>query len=415
MDNLCLAYSKARIGKATTFGVRNFEKFLDENISKIHEELISGTYQISEYETFTIYEPKERLIFRLPFRDRVVQHAIINILEPIWTSVFISQTYACIKGRGIHGVVKHLKRDLKDVEQTTYCLKMDIRKFYPSVDHEILKSIVRKKIKDIRLLKLLDGIIDSAPGIPIGNFLSQFFANLYLSYFDHWLKEVKQIKYYYRYADDVVILSPDKQFLHDLLIDIGDYLRSNLKLELKKNYQVFPVESRGIDFVGYVFYHTYILMRKSIKQNFCRKAAKLSKKTISDKEYSKRLSPHLGWAKHCNSRHLIKKVCNMKRFSDFGINSLNDKNIFTVSVISIEEITNREIEVLDFETGVKTRHGEDRYIVKIKIDNSERKFFTNATPIKEALSKINKEDLPFLTTVKQQRFGSGSGKTFYFT
>lgn len=105
----------------------------------------------------------------------------------------------------------------------------------------------------------------------------------------------------------------------------------------------------------------------------------------------------------------------MKKFSDFGINSLQDKNIFAVPIISIEEVTNREIEVLDYEPGVRTKHGEDRCIVKIKIDNSERKFFTNATPIKEALLKISKSDLPFLTTVKQQRFGSGSGKTFYFT
>ena len=236
-----------------------------------------------------------------------------------------------------------------------------------------------------------------------------------MAYFDHWVKEDRQVKYYYRYADDVVILASDKSYLHDLFNQINEYISTNLKLTIKSNYQVFPVESRGIDFVGYVFYHTHILMRKFIKKNFCRKAAKLNKRIISEKEYIKRISPHLGWAKHCNSRHLIKKICNMKRFSDFGINSLNDKNIFTVSVISIEEITNREIEVLDFEQGVKTRHGEGRFIVKIKIDNIERKFFTNATPIKEALSKINKEDLPFLTTVKQQRFGSGSGKTFYFT
>ena len=105
----------------------------------------------------------------------------------------------------------------------------------------------------------------------------------------------------------------------------------------------------------------------------------------------------------------------MKRFSEFGINSIEDRNIFPVPIISIEEITNREIEVLDYEPGIKTKHGENRYVVKIKVDNVERKFFTNATPIKDALSKISKKDLPFLTTVKQQRFGSGSGKTFYFT
>lgn len=308
MNNLYLAYSKARIGKGSTSGVKNFEMSLDENIYRLSEELVSGTYVISAYETFFIYEPKERLIFRLPFRDRVIQHAIVNVLGPIWSSIFISHTYACIKGRGIHAVVRQLKNDLKNIEETAFCLKIDIRKFYPSIDHDILKSIVRKKIKDFRLLKLLDNIIDSAPGIPIGNYLSQFFANLYLSYMDHWLKEVKKVRYYYRYADDIVILSGEKQYLHDLSQDINDYLRTNLKLELKKNYQVFPVDKRGIDFVGYVFRHTHILMRKAIKKNLCRKAAKLNKLNISNAEYKRRLSPNLGWAKHCNSRNLIKTV-----------------------------------------------------------------------------------------------------------
>jgi len=414
-ENLFLAYNKAQKGKSKTYGVQLFAQKLESNIDKLQKELMTATYITSEYSIFTIYDHKERIIYRLPFRDRIVHHAIMNVLEPIWVSIFISNTYSCIKARGIHKVLQHLKRDLRDIQGTKYCLKFDIKKYYPSVDHDVLKMIIRKKIKDNRLLSLLDNIIDSAPGIPIGNYLSQFFANLYMAYFDHWVKEELQVKYYYRYADDVVILSEDKTHLHDLFNLINEYISTKLKLTIKSNYQVFPVELRGIDFVGYVFYHTHILMRKSIKKNFCRKAARLNKQKISEKEYKKHISPHLGWAKHCNSQHLIKKICNMKKFSDFGINSLQDKNIFAVPIISIEEVTNREIEVLDYEQGVRTKHGEDRCIVKIKIDNSERKFFTNATPIKEALSKISKTDMPFLTTVKQQRFGSGSGKTFYFT
>ena len=309
LDNLYLAYSKARQGKSKRYGVLLFEKHLEENMRQIQSELMNGLYRTSEYSIFMIHDPKEREVYRLPFRDRIIHHAIMNILEPIWTSVFISNSYSCIKGRGIHGVVKHLKRDLKDVENTQYCLKLDIKKFYPSIDHEILKQIIRKKIKDNRLLSLLDEIIDSAPGVPIGNYLSQFFANLYLSYFDHWLKEDMQVKYYYRYADDIVILGKNKPYLHGLLISINDYLSNKLNLQIKGNYQVFPIDIRGIDFVGYVFRHTHILMRKSIKKNFCRKAAKLNnKKTIDEKEYKQKISPHLGWAKHCNSRHLLKKV-----------------------------------------------------------------------------------------------------------
>lgn len=308
LDNLHLAYRKARAGKAKTYGVKLFEKQLDSNIAEIQSELIDGTYVTSEYSSFLIHDPKERLVYRLPFRDRVVHHAIMNILEPIWVSVFITNSYACIKGRGIHGVMHHIKRDLKDEENTRYCLKLDIRKFYPSVNHDILKSIIRRKIKDAQLLSLLDGIIDSASGVPIGNYLSQFLANLYLSYFDHWLKEDCRVRYYYRYADDIVILGPDKPYLHGLLIQINDYLSNRLDLQLKGNYQVFPVDKRGIDFVGYVFRHTHVKMRKTIKLRFCRKASKLGKKNISVKAYKKAIAPWLGWAKHCNSKNLVKKI-----------------------------------------------------------------------------------------------------------
>jgi len=307
-ENLYAAYLKAKQGKAKSYGVRLFEKDLENNMSKLHEDLVSGTYRTSEYSVFTIYDPKEREIYRLPFRDRVVHHAIMNVMEPIWTSIFIQHTYSCIKGRGIHAVLMVIKRDLKDFENTQYCLKLDIKKFYPTIDHNILKVIIRKKIKDTKLLDLLDGIIDSAPGVPIGNYLSQFFANLYLSYFDHWIKETKEVKYYYRYADDVVILAPDKPYLHALLAEINNYMTTELNLQVKGNYQVFPVAVRGIDFVGYVFRHTHILMRKSIKVRFCRKAAKLNKKKLDPKAYKIQISPHLGWVKHCNSKHLQKKI-----------------------------------------------------------------------------------------------------------
>ena len=307
-ENIFLAYTNARKGKSKSHGVISFEKDLESNIEEIRNELIQGTYRTPEYETFIIHDPKEREIFRLPFKDRVVHHAIMNVLESVWTPLFISQTYSCIKGKGIHGVLRHLKRDLKDEKRTEYCLKMDIRKFYPSVDHDILKDIIRKKIKDVRLLHLLDGIIDSAPGIPIGNYISQFFANLYLSYFDHWIKEEKHIRYYYRYADDMVVLGEDKRELHRLLVEIRSYLSANLKLEIKDNWQIFPVKSRGIDFVGYVFYHDHVKMRKSIKKNFCRKASELQKKGVKGKELRCALSSWLGWAKHCNSKNLINKI-----------------------------------------------------------------------------------------------------------
>lgn len=308
LDNLYLAYSKAKTGKSKSKGVIQFESDLDNNILRIQKELIEQKYITSEYNVFTIRDPKERTIYSLPFRDRVVQHAIMNIIESLWTSVFISHSYSSIKGKGIHGAWKHIRRDMKNRKQTQYCLKMDITKFYPSIDHHIMKQIIRKKIKDIKLLALLDGIIDSAPGMPIGNYLSQFLANLYLSYFDHWLKEVKRVKYYYRYADDLIILGDSKQDLHLLRIDIQTYLSENIKLKLKSNYQVFPIVSRGIDFIGYVFFHTHTMLRKRIKKNFCRCVAKLNRKIMTAKDYRIKICSWLGWCKYCNSKNLIKTI-----------------------------------------------------------------------------------------------------------
>ena len=174
IENLELAYKNARKGKRHTYGVIEFEKDKDVNLIKLQKDLLSLDFKTSEYQNFTINEyGKDRLISRLPFYpDRIVHHLLMLKLEPVWCSIFVRDTYACIKGRGIHDGLKRVKSDLKDVEETRYCLKIDVKKFYPSIDHDILKSIVRKKIKDKKLLFVLDEIIDSAPGVPIGNYLS---------------------------------------------------------------------------------------------------------------------------------------------------------------------------------------------------------------------------------------------------
>lgn len=301
VENLQLADSIARKGKLKQPGVVAHDKNREANIKSLHEMLLNKTYITSPYTTFTIREPKERLIFRLPyFPDRITHHAVMNILEPLFVSVFTADTYSCIKKRGIHAAANAVKLALRDIPGTQYCLKLDIRKFYPTIDHDTLKQLLRRKIKDQDLLWLLDGIIDSAEGLPIGNYLSQYFANFYLTYFDHWMKEQRQVKYYFRYADDMVILSPSKAYLHQLLADIRQYLDVSLKLEVKHNYQVFPVSKRGIDFVGYVFYHTHTLLRKSIKQNFAR--------MLIRNRNRQSIASYNGWAAHCNSKHLLKKL-----------------------------------------------------------------------------------------------------------
>ena len=174
IENIEEADRKARKNKGIRYGILKHDLHPKKDNAELLESLLNGTYKTSKYSTFKIYEPKERLIYRLPYYpDRIVHHAIMNIMEPIWKSVFIKQTYSSIKNRGIHACAKDVRFALDNFpEETKYCLKLDIHKFYPSIDHEILKKIIRIKIKDNRLLKLLDDIIDSAPGVPIGNYLS---------------------------------------------------------------------------------------------------------------------------------------------------------------------------------------------------------------------------------------------------
>lgn len=174
--------------------------------------------------------------------------------------------------------------------------KLDIKKFYENVDHNILKTLLRKKFKDKDLLKLLDEIIDSNPvGLPLGSLLSQYLANFYLCYLDHYIKEDLGVKYFFRYMDDFIILSNSKQELHLILYKIKKYLNNNLKLEVKDNYQVFPVEIRGIDFVGFVHRKNYTLLRKTIKQNY--------KKSKNKQNWN-------GWLIHSNSKNLRQKYEN---------------------------------------------------------------------------------------------------------
>ena len=332
IENLELADRRARKGKVDTYGVKVHDQHREENIAKLHNALLNKTFRTSKYHVFTIREPKEREIYRLPYYpDRIVHHAIMNILEPIWVKTFTYNTYSCIKHRGIEACasrVKHIIHSYKG--KTLYCLKIDIRKYYPSINHTVLKNIVRKKIKDKDLLWLIDEIIDSAAGLPIGNYLSQYLSNLYLCYFMHWVNEqlptiVKNdMSLSYRpiiqaveYADDIVFFSDSKSVLHCVIRHISDYIEHELKLHIKDNWQIFPIaknryskNGRALDYVGYKFYLDQVQIRKGIKKNFCRKVAGLNKcnTSIDALSYKKQISPWLGWAKHSDSINLLKTI-----------------------------------------------------------------------------------------------------------
>lgn len=278
--------------------------------------LIRKTYKTSEYEVFIKKDTgKEREIYKLPyFPDRIVHWAIIQVVEPIFLNRLNGCTHSAIPNKGIHSAFKQLDKYMRnDVEGTKYCLKLDVKKFYPSIDHNLLKLMYRTLFKDPNLLWLLDEIIDSTEGdkgVPIGNYLSQYSGNLFLSKFDRWIKEKLRAKYYIRYMDDIVILHHDKNYLRKLLKEINKYLK-NINLEIKGDYQIFPSRTRGIDFVGYRHFGDYVLLRKSTSKRLIRKMRNIMKKLrnggkLTYSDYCS-INSYKGWLKWCNGYNLYTK------------------------------------------------------------------------------------------------------------
>lgn len=314
--NLELAHRHARKGKGWYAEVMKVNNDLDRYLDELRESMISQSYETSEYQVFSRKEgTKVRDICKLPYYpDRIAQWAIMQVIEPYLIRNLISDTYSAIAGRGSHKAIDKLQKCLKsDVEGTQYCLKLDVKKFYANIDHDTLKGIYSKLFKDKELLWIIGEIIDSTEGdvgIPIGNYISQWSGNIYLSSFDHWLKEVKGIKHYFRYMDDMIILGSSKEELHKLRLEIEEYLSQNLKLHLKDNWQVFPVDSdRGIDFIGYRVFRDYTLLRKSIAKNFKKKMLEIAQKIEDGREinfhdYCSAYS-YKGWLMHCNCHNLL--------------------------------------------------------------------------------------------------------------
>lgn len=303
-DNLELAYKKAKLGKGKKTSVIRFAQNPESRLLTIQESLIDKTFTTSAYTVKQIYEPKERTIYVLPFSpDRIVQHAIMNLLEPIWDKLFIHDSYACRIGKGLH---KGSVKTMEFVRRYRYCLKCDVSKFYPSIKHDILFSIIQKKIKCKYTLDLLCNIIYSVEGVPIGNYTSQWFGNLYLNELDTYLKQANHVKGYIRYCDDFLLFHDDKDYLNSLSIKIQDFVWERLRLILSKC-DLFQVR-RGVDFLGYRHFPSHILLRKSTVKRVKKRLAglprllKLGK--INIESYTSSLASTNGWLKWANSFNL---------------------------------------------------------------------------------------------------------------
>lgn len=321
MDNLRLAYQKAKKGKGWYAEIQEIDKDPEKYLKELQQMLMTHTYRTSEYEVYTRVENgKKRKIYKLPFfPDRIAQWAIMLVIEPYLMRTFTDDTYSALPGRGIHKALNKLKKATKQYE---YCLKLDIKHYYQSIDHEILMDMFRRIFKDPELLWILEEIIESVctadeddfieqrrTGVPIGNYISQYCGNLYLSNFDHWIKEKKAVKEFYRYMDDIVILGNDIAKLHTLMDDINKYMK-HLLLRIKGNWQIFPIKKRGIDYVGYRVFCGYCLLRKSTCKRFKEKMKTIYRKCLSARmEFSDfcTVASYGGWLKHCDSYRLSRK------------------------------------------------------------------------------------------------------------
>jgi retron-type reverse transcriptase len=333
MENLYAALQDASRGRRYKWDVLIFNFDAWTNLKDLRDEIYAGKYRIDKYHLFYVNEPKKRLIMSISFRHRVVQWAIYRVLNPIFTKSYIEDSYGCINGRGALSAMKRLKYWVDQIGRKPgnwYFLKIDISKYFYRVSHRALKRILAKKIKDKRLLDLLYGIIDydgqgfglplgakpgeTAPedmlfdvGMPIGNLMSQTFANLYLDTLDQFCKRTLRIHYYIRYMDDVIILSDDKEQLKRWKGVIEEFVEKELELALNKKTCIRPV-SQGIEFVGYRIWSTHVTIRKSSSLRIRRSLRGIARKyhdyEMTFEDADKRFQCYMGMLQHFDSHNL---------------------------------------------------------------------------------------------------------------
>ena len=316
--NMLEAYERASEGKHYNKEVVVYELDLASNLIKVLKELYYKKYETSEYRSFTVYEPKERVIKALPFKDRIVQQWYVEeFIKPIFLPKFIETTYACIPTRGVHQAVRKLKQYAYNMAKTNkdfYYLKCDISKFFNSIDKDILLKIIERQVKDkdfLHLTKLLIYCDDSEKGIPIGNYTSQYFANIYLNVLDHYVKENLHVKYYVRYMDDFAMILNTKEECKEVLKKVETFLYMKLNLELNSKTNYFKAK-QGINFCGYKVFSNYILLKKDNKKKIYKRVKKWNEaynnKTLDLKETFAKLASWEGHAKNADTYNLIKKV-----------------------------------------------------------------------------------------------------------
>lgn len=343
-ENLYQAYREARKNKRYRDEVLTFSANLEENLIEIQNELIWKTYWVGRYREFYVWEPKQRLIMALPFKDRVVQWAVYQVLNPLLDRRYIQDSYACRVGYGAHRAVDRLQYWLRGLERKharVYVLKLDISKYFYRVDHDVLMAILRRLIDDQDLLRLLETIIRcghtkfglalgdhgftgeriAGIGMPIGNLTSQMFANLYLNELDQFVKQDLKIGYFMRYMDDSLVLHWDKHYLWQVKQEIQRFVSERLHLALNGKTTVRTAD-QGVDFCGYRVWPTHRKLRKKTALKMKRRLKYLqraySRGEVGFDEMNASVQSYLGLLKHCDSYNLRRKLFDTLIFTRGG-------------------------------------------------------------------------------------------------
>lgn len=312
IENIKLAIHNASARKKNRTSVKRVLEDVDKSAQNVQRILMSGEYKPSPYYVQHIIDnssSKHRQIFKPMFYpDQIIHWAVMQVIQPVLFKGMYHYSCGSIPGRGgAHGR-KALKRWLeKDPKNTKYCLQIDVSKFYPSIDQAALKRMLRQKIKDDQCLSILGSIIDSTEsGLPIGNYTSQWLANFYLDGLDHFIKEELKVKYYIRYMDDGVLFGPNKKRLHQVRREIVAYL-STIGLSMKGSWQVFKVNARPVDFLGFRFYRTHITLRRRNALRIRRRVRKVARKSRVCFRDAAAILSYLGWIYHSNSYGYMQK------------------------------------------------------------------------------------------------------------
>ena len=315
-ENLDLAAKKAVKSKKNKKSVKRFLAHREEYLEKLRDDLIRGKFKTSTYQTFPIYEPKQRIIYKLPlYPDHIVHHALINILGPIWQRTFIRDSYACIPGRGL---LSASQRTMDFVRKNDYVLQCDIRKFFPSVNHEIMFNIIKHKIHDRRLLNVIWEIISSVGGgtnLPIGNLTSQWMGNVYLNVLDNFVKQNLRVINYIRYCDDFCVYGDDKRKLHGAGKIIENFVKSNLKLCFSKCNLRRTID--GVSFVGYRHFKDFIVMRKFSARKLKQRILNIIFYRDFNEKSVGQMAAAYGWTKWCCCFNY--KMCIYQKASNYKI------------------------------------------------------------------------------------------------